>query len=145
MALCGISFYFDLIEFFIVKEAGRKLPPFPFHFLKPGTCIADHGAPVAIPKIAQDSQADYEGELVVVIGEDCKNVEKEDALKYVAGYTSGNDVSARTWQRDAGLLTFSKGFDQFAPLGPCLVSSKVRLSPSEFDPNLIRSLRILII
>ena len=112
----------------LVKEAGRKLPPFPFHFLKPGTCIADFGAPVAIPRIAQDSQADYEGELVLVIGEDCKNVDKDDALSYVAAYTSGDDVSARTWQRDAGLLTFSKGFDKFAPLGPCLVSSKVRSS-----------------
>lgn len=47
-----------------VKEAGRTPPPFPFIFFKPNTTIHDHGAPVAIPKIAQDSQADYEGELV---------------------------------------------------------------------------------
>lgn len=47
-----------------VKEAGRTPPPFPFIFFKPNTTIHDHGAPVAIPQIAQDSQADYEGELV---------------------------------------------------------------------------------
>lgn len=47
-----------------VREAGRKPPPFPFIFFKPNTTVHDHGAPVVIPKIAQDDQADYEGELV---------------------------------------------------------------------------------
>jgi len=47
-----------------VKEAGRTPPPFPFIFFKPNTCVTDHDAPVVIPKIAQDDQADYEGELV---------------------------------------------------------------------------------
>jgi hypothetical protein len=47
-----------------VKEAGRSPPPFPFIFFKPTTTIWDHGADVVIPKIAQDDQADYEGELV---------------------------------------------------------------------------------
>lgn len=50
----------------LVKEAGRTPPPFPFIFFKPNTTIHDHGAPVVIPKIAQDDQADYEGELVSV-------------------------------------------------------------------------------
>jgi 2-keto-4-pentenoate hydratase/2-oxohepta-3-ene-1,7-dioic acid hydratase in catechol pathway len=48
----------------LVKEAGRSPPPFPFIFFKPTTCIADHNADVVIPKICQDDQADYEGELV---------------------------------------------------------------------------------
>ncbi len=48
-----------------VKEAGRAPPPFPSIFFKPNTTIHDHGAPVVIPKIAQDDQADYEGELVL--------------------------------------------------------------------------------
>lgn len=47
-----------------VKEAGRTPPPFPFIFFKPNTTVQDHGAPVEIPLIAQDDQADYEGELV---------------------------------------------------------------------------------
>lgn len=47
-----------------VKEAGRTPPPFPFIFFKPTTCILDHGEDVEVPKIAQDDQADYEGELV---------------------------------------------------------------------------------
>lgn len=47
-----------------VREAGRKPPPFPSIFFKPNTTVHDHGAPVVIPKVAQDDQADYEGELV---------------------------------------------------------------------------------
>lgn len=47
-----------------VKEAGRTPPPFPFIFFKPNTTVHNHGVPVVIPKIAQDEQADYEGELV---------------------------------------------------------------------------------
>jgi len=50
---------------------------------------------VEIPKICQDEQADYEGELVVILGKDAKNVSKEDALEYVLGYTAGDDVSSR--------------------------------------------------
>jgi hypothetical protein len=48
----------------LVKEAGRSPPPFPFIFFKPVTCIVGHGDDVVIPKIAQNDQADYEGELV---------------------------------------------------------------------------------
>jgi len=68
---------------------------------------------------------------VIVIGKDAKNVKEEDALKYVAGYTAGNDVSARDWQREAGKAgpvpqwTFSKSFDKYAPLGPCLVAAHI--------------------
>jgi 2-keto-4-pentenoate hydratase/2-oxohepta-3-ene-1,7-dioic acid hydratase in catechol pathway len=92
--------------------------------------VADHGSEVPIPTIAQ-SQCDYEGELVILIGKDAKDVSEEAALEYVAGYTVGNDISARDWQRDsdkAGPVpqwTFSKSFDKCAPLGPCLVASHV--------------------
>ncbi|KAK4980844.1 hypothetical protein LTR66_009238 [Elasticomyces elasticus] len=120
-----------------IKEAGRTPPPFPFIFFKPTTCIADHGSDVVIPKIAQDDQADYEGELCLIIGKDAKNVSTEDALDYVAAYTAGNDVSSRKLQRDpafAGRVPqwgFSKGFDTFAPLGPCLVNSELVGDPSK--------------
>ncbi|KAJ6123780.1 Fumarylacetoacetase C-terminal-like protein [Penicillium samsonianum] len=120
-----------------VKEAGRTPPPFPFIFFKPNTTIHDHGAPVAIPQIAQDSQADYEGELCLVIGRDAKNVSPETALSYVAAYTVGNDISARKLQRDPALAGrvpqwgFSKGFDTFAPLGPCLVAASEIPDPSK--------------
>ena len=47
-----------------IKEAGRTTPPFPFIFFKPSTTVIGHDEDVHIPKIAQDDQADYEGELV---------------------------------------------------------------------------------
>lgn len=114
----------------VVGETGRDLPESPTIFTKPSPCVADFGEAIPIPKIAQ-SQVDYEGELVILIGKDAKNVKEEDALDYVAAYTAGNDVSARDWQREktkAGPVpqwTFSKSFDKYAPLGPCLVSSKL--------------------
>jgi 2-keto-4-pentenoate hydratase/2-oxohepta-3-ene-1,7-dioic acid hydratase in catechol pathway len=49
---------------FLVREANRKPPPFPSLFFKPSRTIHDHDANVVIPKIAQNDQADYEGELV---------------------------------------------------------------------------------
>lgn len=53
-----------------------------------------------IPKIAQEGEADYEIELCVVIGKDAKDVSRGEAMEYVAGFTVGNDVSARKWQRN---------------------------------------------
>lgn len=120
-----------------IREAGRTPPPFPSIFFKPNTTVHDHGVPVIIPKIAQDDQADYEGELCIVIGKDTKDVSPEEALDYIAAYTCGNDISSRKLQRDPSLAGrvpqwgFSKGFDTYAPLGPCLVSSSVIEDPSQ--------------
>ena len=67
----------------------------------------------------------------IVIGKDGRDISEEDALDYVAGYVAGDDVSARKWQRDPAYAggvpqwCFSKGFDAFAPLGPCIVSTSL--------------------
>ncbi|KAK7619187.1 hypothetical protein IWX50DRAFT_673115 [Phyllosticta citricarpa] len=120
-----------------IRETGRTPPPHPSIFFKPNTTINDHGAPIPIPKLCQDEQADYEGELVIVIGADAKDVPVEQALDYVAGYTAGNDVSSRKLQRDphfAGPVPqwgFSKGFDKFAPLGPAIVSTALIPDPTK--------------
>jgi 2-keto-4-pentenoate hydratase/2-oxohepta-3-ene-1,7-dioic acid hydratase in catechol pathway len=74
-----------------------------------------------------------------VIGRDAKDVSEANALSYVAAYTCGNDVSSRKLQRDPALAGhipqwgFSKGFDSFAPLGPCLVSSALIQDPSKLQ------------
>ncbi|KAL2349800.1 hypothetical protein BJ546DRAFT_1043527 [Cryomyces antarcticus] len=113
-----------------ILETGRPLPTCPTVFTKPAPTVADHGEDIPIPKIAQ-SQCDYEGELTIMIGQDAKDVLEEDALDYVAAYTAGNDVSARGWQREASKAgpvpqwSFSKSFDKYAPLGPCLVARDV--------------------
>jgi 2-keto-4-pentenoate hydratase/2-oxohepta-3-ene-1,7-dioic acid hydratase in catechol pathway len=90
-----------------------------------------------IPKIAQDNQADYEGELCFIISKDAKDVDEKDAYDYIGGYICGNDVSSRKLQRDPDLAgtvpqwNFSKGFDTYAPLGPQIVSTKVIPDPSK--------------
>ena len=100
-------------------------------FIKGSQSVAEWGEPIPIPKIAQDEQCDYEGEMCFVIGKTGKNITRSEALDYVGGYMVGNDMSARKWQRDpvfAGPVpqfNFSKGFDKYAPLGPMLVSSEV--------------------
>jgi 2-keto-4-pentenoate hydratase/2-oxohepta-3-ene-1,7-dioic acid hydratase in catechol pathway len=81
--------------------------------------------------VAQNEQCDYEGELSIVIGKTGKDIPKEDALSYVGGYVSSNDISSRKWQREpeyAGNVPqwcFSKGFDKYAPVGPMMVSPLV--------------------
>ncbi|KAI7859275.1 fumarylacetoacetate hydrolase family protein [Circinella umbellata] len=109
-----------------------KTPQNPIVFVKPPKCTVGPLDSIVIPTICQDSQTDYESELAVVIGKPCKNVSKEEALEYVAGYTVGNDVSARKWQTQlcGGQWCFGKGFDTFNPLGPMIVSSKVIQDPN---------------
>ena len=64
----------------------------------------------------------YEGELVVVIGKRCKRVSEAEALDYVFGYTIGNDVSERAWQRGDRTLWRGKNTDTFKPMGPWIVT-----------------------
>ncbi|EMD88340.1 hypothetical protein COCC4DRAFT_149898 [Bipolaris maydis ATCC 48331] len=114
-----------------IAEAGRKPPPYPSLFIKANTSIAGWNETIPIPKIAQDDQADYEGELSIVIGKTGKNISKDDAIAHVAGYVSSNDISSRKWQRDPAYAggvpqwCFSKGFDKYAPIGPLMVSPAV--------------------
>ena len=105
-------------------ETKAKLPEFPVLFMKSPATLQNPGDPILLPTRLQSEQVDYEGELAVVIGQRCKNVSRQRALDYVLGYTCGNDVSARDWQRQWGGSQWcrGKGFDTFAPLGPCLVT-----------------------
>jgi 2-keto-4-pentenoate hydratase/2-oxohepta-3-ene-1,7-dioic acid hydratase in catechol pathway len=65
---------------------------------------------------------EYEGELVAVIGRLAQNLSEKDALDYVAGYTLGNDVSERSWQKSDRTLWRAKNADTFKPMGPRIVS-----------------------
>jgi 2-keto-4-pentenoate hydratase/2-oxohepta-3-ene-1,7-dioic acid hydratase in catechol pathway len=74
-------------------------------------------------------------ELAVIIGKSAKNVPKETALDYIAGYTVANDVSARTWQANAGARQWIRGksFDTFCPMGPMLVTPEDVPDPDKLD------------
>jgi 2-keto-4-pentenoate hydratase/2-oxohepta-3-ene-1,7-dioic acid hydratase in catechol pathway len=114
------------------EETNAKVPRYPILFFKGLNCVQNPGDPIELPTALRSDQVDYECELGVVIGKRCKNASREDALRYVLGYTCVNDVSARDWQMAFGGGQWSRGksFDTFAPLGPCLVT------PDEItDPN----------
>jgi len=64
----------------------------------------------------------YEGELVAVIGKQARNLSEADALSCVRGYTLGNDVSERAWQKTDRTLWRAKSADTFKPMGPRIVS-----------------------
>jgi 2-keto-4-pentenoate hydratase/2-oxohepta-3-ene-1,7-dioic acid hydratase in catechol pathway len=78
--------------------------------------IAD-GEDVIVPRDATE-KVHYEGELVVVIGRTAKNLAPEEALSCVLGYSIGNDVSERTWQKQDRTLWRAKSSDTFKPMGP---------------------------
>lgn len=91
-------------------------PGFPPIFPKFRSSLLAHGAPLHLP--ASASQFDYEAELVVVMGSTCKSVTPAQAQSCIAGYTVGNDFSARDLQFVTGQWTLGKACDEFAPLGP---------------------------
>ena len=85
--------------------------------------------PIFIPRDATD-QVQYEGELVVVIGKRGKRIPETAALDHVLGYTIGNDVSERTWQRGDRTFWRGKNTDTFKPMGPWIVT--------DLDPDALR-------
>jgi len=67
-------------------------------------------------------ELDYEAELALIIGKDCKNVSEDEALEFVFGYTILNDVSARDIQYKHNQWFFGKSLDTFCPMGPYIVT-----------------------
>jgi 2-keto-4-pentenoate hydratase/2-oxohepta-3-ene-1,7-dioic acid hydratase in catechol pathway len=65
---------------------------------------------------------EFEGELVAVIGREAKDVSEARALDFVRGYTLGNDVSERSWQKSDRTLWRAKNTDTFKPMGPRIVA-----------------------
>ena len=95
--------------------------------------------PIIVPKDATEL-VQYEGELVVVIGKECKNVAQAQALDYVLGYTIGNDVSERTWQRGDRTMWRAKNTDTFKPMGPWIVTG---LEPDDLHVTITLSERVV--
>jgi 2-keto-4-pentenoate hydratase/2-oxohepta-3-ene-1,7-dioic acid hydratase in catechol pathway len=100
---------------------GRKPPTEPVIYIKPRTSLVGPFENIVCPKSVK--QLDYEGELALVIGKQCKNVTQEDARSYVAGYFIMNDVSARDIQFIDKQYSRAKGFDTFGPCGPWLTTA----------------------
>ncbi len=104
-------------------ESNLPVPTEPVVFMKNPAAATGHLQPIRLPRVCAD-EVDYECELGVVIGRDCRDVPAAQALDVVAGYLPANDVSARVWQMQRGGSQWVRGksFDTFAPVGPFLVT-----------------------
>ncbi len=96
----------------------RPMPQKPELFWKPVSALLDPGEAIRIPADAKTVHS--EGELVLVIGRRAKGVTPAEAEACIFGYTCGNDVSEREWQRGDLQWWRAKGADTFAPLGPAI-------------------------
>ena len=105
-------------------EGGKPPPERPVWFMKLLGAVVPSGDPIRLPRNQPSTKVDYEAELAIVLGKECRNATRANALDFVAGYTCANDVSARDWQRDfgGGQWNHAKSFDTFCPLGPVLVT-----------------------
>lgn len=108
-----------------IEETNLATHDFPEIFMKTSNALASHQDIVPIQD--ENLHYDYEGELVIVIGKTGKNISREQAKEHILGYTVGNDVSARTLQFRGTQWILGKSLDNFAPIGPVIVS------PDNFD------------
>jgi 2-keto-4-pentenoate hydratase/2-oxohepta-3-ene-1,7-dioic acid hydratase in catechol pathway len=107
------------------EEMSHRLPAEPLLFIKPSTAVIGPEDDIVYPEMS--ARVDYEGELGVVIGRRARGVTEAGAKDFILGYTCCNDVTARDLQARDKQWTRSKGFDTFAPLGPCI---ETELHPS---------------
>ncbi len=134
---CGIEYDLDEIRFLppsdpskIVciglnyadhaEETGKEVPDRPKLFLKPPNSLSAHLDTVKLLKGKE--RIDHEAELAVIIGEQCRNVDIEESMNYVSGYTCLNDLSNRDDQRIEQNWIRGKAFDNSAPCGPVLAT-----------------------
>ncbi len=123
----GCNYREHVMESKVFDHRDLKIPDEPILFAKTPNVLIGMGEPIIIPAIIKSynfssPRTDHEAELAVIIGKKCKNIDEEDALKYVYGYTCFNDVSQRDIQKtDASGWFRGKSFDTFGPIGPVVV------------------------
>jgi 2-keto-4-pentenoate hydratase/2-oxohepta-3-ene-1,7-dioic acid hydratase in catechol pathway len=125
----GLNYRSHIAESHSVKVSGftEEIPEEPILFPKTPNVLTGPGEPIVIPAFLldygfEDLRTDYEAELAVIIGKKCKNVQAEEALDYVFGYTCINDVSQRNIQSgDRSGWFRGKSLDTFGPIGPRIV------------------------
>jgi len=101
-------------------EQGKPLPKEPMMFIKPSTAVIGPDDPIVLPDGA--GRIDHEAEVGVVIGRRASHVPEADAASYVLGLTCVNDITARELHKRDIQYTRAKGFDTFAPVGPCIAA-----------------------
>ena len=101
----------------------------PVIFMKNPASVICNGQPIVIPAICDSpqEQVDYEGELAIIVGRTCRDVNEKDAMTVISGFCIANDVSARWWQKSGsgGQFVRGKSFDTFCPLSEPVAAAKV--------------------
>jgi len=115
-------------------EMKRKLPEHPNIFAKFTNTLIGHRQPIVLPTVSK--MADYEAELVVVMGQTGKDIKTEDVFDYIAGYTIFNDVTVRDYQHRTGQFLQGKTFDTAGPIGPAFVTADEVSDPHSLDISL---------
>lgn len=119
------------------KELNNPVPKSPIIFMKPTCSLLEDGGVIQIPVGSENVH--HEAELVIAIGKEGKNISREDAWEYIAGYAIGIDVTARDIQdslKSAGKpWLLAKGLDTFAPLGNFIAPSEIK-NPSDISIQL---------
>lgn len=111
------------------QEIGAPIPKEPVLFSKFNPALNNHNGSIKLP-VNVATKFDYEIELVIVMGKEARNVSEAVAFSYVAGYATGNDFTARDLQLETGgQWLIGKTLDQFAPLGPYMVTA------DQIDPD----------
>ncbi|WP_226007079.1 fumarylacetoacetate hydrolase family protein [Natrinema salinisoli] len=114
------------------EEGDNPIPDEPVLFSKFPTTVTGPESTISWdPELTE--QVDYEAELVVVIGEEARRVDQDEALDHVAGFMIGNDVSARDLQHGDGQWVRGKSLDSFAPTGPELVTKDEVSDPHDLE------------
>lgn len=103
------------------EHVAEPVPPAePKPFVKVSSSVIGPGEAIVIPR--EQELVEEEAELVVVMGRQCRRVTPEEAMECVFGYTCGNDVSARAWQKADRNWWRAKSADTFTPIGPVIVT-----------------------
>jgi len=123
-----------------LKEQNQSPPTEPYFFTKFRNALTGTEDPILLPKISKD--VDWEVELAVIIGKRGKNISKDRAFDYVAGYTISNDISFRDLQKPGSMNYLGqnwvkgKGLDTAFPLGPWLVTKEELVDPYSSEISL---------
>ena len=102
------------------QEQKVNPPTEPVIVMKPRTTLTGNDSKIICPKFVK--KLDYEIELAIIIGKNCKNIEESKAMDAIFGYSIFNDVSAREIQFKDKQFTRAKSFDTFAPFGPWITT-----------------------
>ena len=119
--ICAVRNYMDHHKEVLAAGMHRELSEQPPIFLRVWRSQIGHNQPIVNPKVSDS--LDWEGELAVIIGKEGRNIPKDKAWDYVAGYSCYNDASVREWQFHAKQIASGKNFEATGGFGPWMVTA----------------------